>query len=98
MIDSIRQILPSVIRGLQTPELVQRQNLVSHWPSIIGSKFAGRTQPTLSKRGTLVVWAAEATLAYELNQRYRPTIQKRAQGILGEKAVQKVCVKIGEPR
>ena len=96
--DSIKQILPSVIRGLQTPELLQRQNLVSHWPSIIGTKFAARTQVTLSKRGTLVVWAAEAPLAYELSQRYRPIIQKRAQGILGEKAVQKVSVRIGEPR
>lgn len=96
--DSIKQILPSVIRALQKPELLARQNLVNHWPSVIGAKFAPRTKATLSGRGTLVVWVNEASLAYELDQKYKQIIHKRAQGILGEAAVQKVSIRIGEPR
>ncbi len=95
---SIKDLLPGVIAELQTPEKHNRGRLVNEWPSIAGPKIAAHTKPTLSKKGELSVWVDQAALAYELSQKHKPSVLKRAQAALGETVVKSVRFYVGQLR
>ena len=95
---AIKELLPGVLAGLQAPELALRSRLVSEWSAIAGTKIAGHTRPTLSPAGELLVWVEQATLAFEINQRYRGSLLKRAQSALGEEAVKTIRIRVGQLR
>ncbi len=94
--DDIRSILPKVIRGFEDPEKQKRSLLVDSWPSIAGEKLKKQTRPQLSSKGILYIHVNEATLAYEISQRYRSSFLKRAQAVLGEETVKEVRVLVGK--
>ena len=94
--DRIKTILPSVLRGLENPDKQTRSKLVAEWPSIIGAKLAPHTKPQLSQRGVLYVHTDESVLAFEINQKYRQALLKRAQAALGEDKVKDVRVLVGK--
>jgi len=93
--DDIRSILPKVIRGFEAPEKQKRSLLTDSWPSIAGEKLKKRTRPQLSSKGILYVHATDSALACEISQRYRSSLLKRAQAVLGEEAVKEVRVLVG---
>ena len=95
---AIKELLPAVMAGLQAPELALRSKLVSEWPAIAGLKIAEHTRPTLSATGGLWVWVDQSSLAFELNQRYRGSLLKRTQAVLGEEAVKSVRFRVGQLR
>ena len=95
---AIKELLPSVLAGLSSPELVLRSKLVSEWPAIAGPRIASHTQPALSASGELLVWVDASSLAFELSQRYRGSFLKRAQAVLGEEAVKTVRFRVGQLR
>lgn len=95
---AIREILPGVLSNLKTPIGSVRGQLVDQWPSIVSPKIAMHTRPTLAPSGELCVWVDQATLAFELNQKYRTTILKRTQAALGEDAVKSIRFRIGQLR
>ncbi len=95
---AIKELIPSVLAALQAPELAQRSKLVSEWPAIAGLKIAGHTRPVLNPSGELLVWVDQSTLAFELSQRYRGSLLKRAQAALGEEAVKSVRFRVGQLR
>ncbi|OQA55513.1 MAG: hypothetical protein BWY42_01437 [Candidatus Omnitrophica bacterium ADurb.Bin277] len=94
--DHIREILPAVIRELETPEKANRSRLVSGWLSIAGRKLAAHTKPQLTGKGVLYVHVDEPVLAFEINQKYRLSLLKRAQAALGEKTVKELKVLVGK--
>ena len=96
--EAIKTLLPAVLAGLQSPELALRSKLISEWPAIAGQKIAGHTKPTLSGTGDLWVWVDQSTLAFELNQKYRKSLLKRAQAVLGEEAVKSIRFRVGQLR
>ena len=95
---SIKDLLPAVLAGLQEPEIALRSKLVSHWPAIAGEKIAAHTRPTINQSGDLWVWVDQSSLAFELNQRYRGSLLKRTQAVLGEEAVKSVRFRVGQIR
>jgi hypothetical protein len=94
--DDIRSILPKVIRGFEEPEKQKRSVLIDSWPSIAGEKLKEKTRPQLSSKGILYVHVTDSVLAYEISQRYRSSLLKRAQAALGEEAVKEVRVLVGK--
>ncbi len=95
----IKDLLAGVLRGLQQdPEKQKRSKLVTAWPSIAGPKIAPHTKPVLSERGDLLVWVDQSTLAFELKQKYGPSLLKRTQAVLGEDAVKTIRIKVGQLR
>ena len=94
--DDIRSILPKVIKGFEDPEKQKRSLLVDSWPSIAGEKLTQQTRPQLSSKGTLYVHVKDSALAFEISQRYRQSLLKRAQAALGEGTVKEVRVLVGE--
>ena len=44
-------------------------------------------QTTINSKGILYVYVSEATIAYEISQKYRHSLLKRTQAVLGEDAV-----------
>ena len=96
--EKIKELLPSVIKNLQTPEWNNRQKLTNEWGSIAGSKVAPYTKPFLSDDGKLTVWVNKATLAFEINQRYKTTLLKRVQAALGKERVKKIYIRVGQLR
>jgi len=94
--DRIKNILPMVIRGMESPEKQLKSRLVTEWLSIAGEKLAPHTRPQLSQKGILYVHVDESVLAYEISQRYRLSLLKRAQAVLGEEAVKEVKVLVGK--
>lgn len=95
---SIRELIPSVLEDLKSPEKRLRSELTDQWPALVGAKVAKHTKPSLSSHGTLFVWVDQATLAFELNQRFKTAILKRAQAIWGEEKVREVRFKTGQIR
>ena len=95
---AIKELLPAVLAGFQTPELALRSRLVSEWPAIAGEKIAAHTRPTLNASGDLWVWVDQSSLAFELNQRYKGSLLKRTQAALGEEAVKSVRFRVGQLR
>ncbi len=94
---AVKDILPAVFQNLMTPLALKRSRLVEKWPSIAGSKISSCTKPCLGKNGELSVWVEQAALAFELNQRYKRTLLKRAQAELGEE-VKTVRIYVGQLR
>jgi hypothetical protein len=95
---SVREVLPSILRNLQSPEAKKQNRIYDEWESVVGARFARQTKPSLGKRNELYVWVKDSTLAFEINQKYKNTILKRAQAVLGEEAVKKIYVRVGQIR
>lgn len=94
----IGDLLPGVLKELQTPEKELRRKLVDSWRAIAGPKIAPHSKPSLSPDGTLFVWVDQASLACELNQKYSGALLKRVQAVLGEKNVKKIYIRVGQLR
>lgn len=94
----IKDVVASVLRNLQTPEVLKRKQLSESWISIIGPGYAEQARPSLGKNGRLTVWVEKSALAFELNQKYKHSILKRAQEFLGEQAVKEVYIRVGQLR
>lgn len=94
--DRIKNILPTVIRGFESPEKQARSKLVTEWAGIAGASLAKHTRPQLTQKGVLYVYVDESVLAFEVSQRYRSSLLKRAQAVLGEETVKEVKVFVGK--
>lgn len=94
--DSIKDLLPAVLSSLKTPDKTKRQKLCDSWDAIIGKKFYPLTKPSLTADGKLFVWVKESALAFELNSKYRQTILKRAQAVLGENEIKGIYFRVGQ--
>jgi len=81
---------------MESPEKQTRGRLMSEWPGIAGIKLAPHTKPQLTRKGILYVHTDEPALAYEISQRYRATLLKRAQAVLGERTVKELKVLVGK--
>lgn len=97
-IQPLKNVLPQVLEKLQSPEARTRTKLVMEWPQMAGTKIAAHTKPTLSTAGELRVWVDQPTLAYELSQKYRAAILKRAQACLGEEQIKSIRFYVGQIR
>jgi len=96
--DSIRDLLPGVLKSLQTPESSKRQKLVDSWRAIAGPMIAPHTKPSLTPDGKLFVWVDQASLAFEINQKYASSLLKRTQAVLGEENAKKIFIRVGQLR
>ena len=94
----IKELIPAVFQALQAPAMQGRSRLVSHWAEITGPRIAAHTRPSLSESGKLFVWVDQSTLASELHQKYRQSILKRTQALLGEEQVKTICFRVGQLR
>lgn len=98
MLQSIKEVLPAVLAGIENPAAFKRQELAENWAEIIGPKWAEHTKPKLRTDGTLCVWTDQSVLAFELNQKYRRSILKRAQARAGEDLVKSIRFFVGQLR
>ena len=95
--DSIKEIIPSVLEGFQNPKNKTRQTLWNEWPKIVGLKFAALTRPSLAENGTLFIWVNDSSLGFEINQRYRQAWLKKARDMVG-KEIRSIMIRVGELR
>lgn len=96
--ERIKNVLPSVINNLQSPETSKRSRLCLKWPEIVGPALEKHTQPKLGNQKELFIWVDQSSLAYEIHHKYSQTILKRAQALLGEFEVTKVIIRVGQLR
>ncbi|MSR77390.1 MAG: DUF721 domain-containing protein [Candidatus Omnitrophica bacterium] len=96
--DSIKNVLPSVIKNLQSPEISKRSRLSREWPEIVGPVLEKHTQPRVGNQKELIIWVDQSSLAYEIHQKYSQTILKRAQAAIGEEEVTRVVIRVGQLR
>lgn len=95
---SIKNILPSALAGLNQPETQKKQKLWTEWNKIVGEQIAKNTRPSLGKQGELFIWTDQPALAHELITRYQPTILRRVQALLGQEEVKKIIIRVGQLR
>ena len=95
---AIKDLIPEVLNHLKDPLAINRGQLVRDWGSLAGEKIAAHTKPTLSPRGDLCIWVDQATLAFELSQKYRMILLKRTQAMLGEENVKTIRFLVGQIR
>mgnify|MGYP001571497376 CR=1 FL=1 len=95
---AVKDILPAVLQNLKTPLKQKRSLLLEKWGSIAGAKISTRTKPELGKNGVLLVWVEQAALAFELSQRYKQTLLRRAQAELGQEDVKTIRFCVGQLR
>lgn len=91
----IKKIIPSVLRELELPEKQKKTKLLLEWESIAGEKISKYTTPRLSSNGVIFVYVKEPVVAYEISQRHRLSILKRAQAVFGEEKIKDVRVRVG---
>lgn len=96
--DSIKNILPSVLLNLQETGDNEKSKLYNEWKNIMGPRIAAHSKPSLTPSGVLYIWVDQSTLAFELNQKYKPTIKKRVEAVLGEGTVSSVYIRVGQLR
>ena len=94
----LSSVISSLLEELNQGTSRKRFDLATHWPKIIGKQFSAHTQPSLSTGGILCVWVDDSVLAYELSQKYRGTILKRLEALLGEGAIRKLIFRVGQIR
>lgn len=96
--EKIKDILQTVFKSLENPEVSQRQKLTRDWEQVVGKAIAEKTQARLAKNGQLVIWVGESSLAHEIQSKYRAAILKRARALLGEKEISDVVIRVGQLR
>ncbi|MBU3758547.1 MAG: DUF721 domain-containing protein [Candidatus Omnitrophica bacterium] len=96
--EAIRDLLGKVLKDLENPEKQTRQKLVDAWRQIAGPQIAPRTKPSLTEQGKLFVWVETSTLAFEINQKYRQSLLKRTQAVMGEDKVREIYIRVGQLR
>ena len=94
----LKSIIESVFNRLSEPRLAERSNLVDCWPQIVGGYFAKHTKPKFIPGEKIAVVVDDSTRAFELSQRYKPTILKRLRNQFGESKVKDVRFIVGEIR
>ena len=95
---ALKDILPNVLRSLQDPQKRAVGKLVDQWEAIAGPRIAPHTRPSLGRNGRLYVWVDQSVLAFELNQKYRQSILRRVQAVVGEEVVSDVWFRVGQLR
>ena len=95
---SIKDVLPSVIKNMEVARQSDRSTIWNSWPAIAGERISKHTKPSLTEQGQLFVWVDDSVLAFELSQKYKPAILKRAQAVLGEEKVKAVKFLVGQLR
>lgn len=96
--DAIKDLVGKVLKELENPEKKSRQKLIDAWQQIAGNQIAQHTRPSLTEQGKLFVWVDTSTLAFELNQKYKQSLLKRAQAVMGEEAVREIYFRVGQLR
>lgn len=96
--DSIKNVLPAVIQNMELARTSDRSTIWNKWPAIAGEKISKHTKPSLTDQGMLYVWVDDSSLAFELSQKYKNAILKRAQAVLGEDKVKAVKFLVGQLR
>ena len=94
----IKDVIPNVLKIFEKEEGSDRNRLWNQWPTIAGPKVAPHTRPSLGQNGQLFVWVDQSTLAFELNQKYGPSLLKRVQAVLGEEKVKTIRFLVGQLR
>ena len=89
-------LIDSLLHDLRTGIKEKRSSLETLWPQIAGSSLGPHTKASLRRGGTLCVWVDNSVLASELNQKYQGTLLKRTRQALGEEAVKKIIVRVGQ--
>ncbi|MCM8775867.1 MAG: DUF721 domain-containing protein [Candidatus Omnitrophica bacterium] len=92
----IKKVVLDVLSECQAQKQNARNQLLEKWPAIAGARFATHTRPSLSKSGILYIWVDQSSLAFELSQRYRQSLLKRIQALLGEKEVKAIRIRVGQ--
>lgn len=95
--ESLKDLLPAVLKLFQTPETRKKSKLIDSWAAIAGPKIGPHTKPFL-KDTELIVWVDQSALAFEIKQKHSPSLLKRAQGVMGEEAVKTIRIKVGQLR
>ena len=94
----LKPILETLFSRLNEPESQKKADLMDQWPEIIGGYFSKHTKPKFIQGGKIAVLVDDSTMAFELSQRYKPTILKRLQNQFGEEKVKDVRFIVGEIR
>jgi hypothetical protein len=94
--ERINEIIPAVLAGFQQQGQSAKSRIWNQWASVMGPKFAARTRPSLGQNGRLFIWVDEAVLAFELNQKHKSVILKRAQSVVEE--IKEIIFRVGQLR
>jgi len=95
---SIKDILSSVVTNLSHPEKSAQNQLWNAWPQVAGPNIAPQTKPVLMKNGRCIVWVEHSALAFELANRYKQSFLKRIQAVVGEDKAKSIYFKVGQIR
>lgn len=95
--DKIKDLLPAFFRSFENPEIKKRGALTAAWLSIAGPKIGPHTKPLL-KDAELIVWVDQSALAFEIRQKHLPSLLKRTQAVMGQEAVKKIRIRVGQLR
>ncbi len=96
--ESIKNLVGNVLKELEKPEKKSRQQLADAWKQIAGPGLEPHTRPSLTEDGKMFVWVDTSTLAFELNQKYKQSLLKRTQAVLGEDKVRQIFIRVGQLR
>ena len=92
---AINEILPSVLRGLKTHQLSEYAKITSVWGSLVGDEQADHSEPYALHGKILFVRVDDSTLAFELSRKYKMSLIRRIEHVLGEGRLIDIAFRVG---
>ena len=92
----IKDVLPSVLSDLSKKRPSAFSALTQAWESFVGSDQAEHSEPYALRGKILFVRVDDSSRAFELSRRYKRSLIRRAQFIIGEEELSDIVFRVGE--
>ena len=94
---SLRQLVPSVLRGLRGPSRGPVARIRDVWAEVVGPAAAARTRVAAVEGGRVRVEVASAAVRHDLATFRAAEVLKNLQERLPELRIQEVAYRLGRP-
>lgn len=92
----IKEILPSVLTTLSKRQLSVFAQLTEAWETFLGSGQAEHSEPYALRGKILFVRVDDSSRAFELSRKYKRSLIRRAQFVVGENQLKDIVFRVGE--
>lgn len=95
--ESLRQLVPGVLRGLRGPKSGPVVRVREVWPEVVGAAVAARTRVAAVEGGRIRVEVASAAVRHDLATFRAAEVLKGLQERLPDLAIREVFYRLGMP-
>ncbi|MBI4430815.1 MAG: DUF721 domain-containing protein [Candidatus Omnitrophica bacterium] len=92
----IKDVIPRVLKNLSGKRLSTFAQLTQAWDSLVGESQAKHSEPYALRGKILFARVDDSSRAFELSRKYKMSLIRRAQFIVGEENIKDIVFRVGE--